>query len=63
MSEITEEIKQEESTVAIPAGAVAAYLSEVYRQLDSIMFNLRTNINNITPKTEGENTNGNTSQE
>jgi hypothetical protein len=62
MSEVTEEIKQEEPTVAIPAGAVAAYLSEVYRQLDNIMFNLRTNINNITPKTEGENTNGNSQE-
>jgi len=62
MNEVTEEIKQEEPTVAIPAGAVVAYLSEVYRQLDNIMFNLRTNINNITPKTEGENTNGNSQE-
>lgn len=62
MSEVTEETKQEVPTVAIPAGAVSAYLSEVYRQLDNIMFNLRTNINNIAPKTEGENNNGNSQE-
>jgi hypothetical protein len=55
MSE-TETPTTNEPTVAIPAAAVAAYLGEVYRQLDVIMFNLRTNINNIQPKTEGETT-------
>lgn len=41
-------------TAALPADAVVAYLSDVYRQLDAISFNIRTNITNILPKVDAE---------
>lgn len=45
----------------VPVDALISYLSDLYRQLDAISFNIRTNITNITPKVDGEvvNTNGN----
>jgi len=43
---------------AVPTDAVVAYLSDLYRQLDAISFNIRTNITNILPKVDGETTNG-----
>jgi len=43
---------------AVPTEAVVAYLSDLYRQLDSISFNIRTNITNILPKVEGEQVEG-----
>lgn len=51
--------EQEEKTPvsAVPSEAVVAYLSDIYRQLDSISFNIRTNITNILPKQEGESVN------
>ena len=39
---------------AVPTDAVVAYLSDLYRQLDAISFNIRTNITNILPKVDGE---------
>ena len=46
---------QEETKVAaVPTDAVVAYLSDLYRQLDAISFNIRTNITNILPKVDGE---------
>ena len=47
---------------AVPTDAVVAYLSDLYRQLDSISFNIRTNITNILPKVDGETTNGDSQQ-
>jgi hypothetical protein len=45
---------QEKQVSAVPTDAVVAYLSDIYRQLDAISFNIRTNITNIMPKVEGE---------
>jgi len=39
---------------AVPASVVIAYLSDLYRQLDAISFNIRQNISNIQPLIEGE---------
>lgn len=57
MSE-TETPVQPEQVRAVPVEAVVNYLADIYRQLDAISFNIRSNINNIAPKQEGE-TNGN----
>lgn len=54
------ENKQEELKVpGVPVDAVVAYLNDLYRQLDAISFNIRTNISHIQPKVDGEVTNGN----
>ena len=45
---------QDKQVSAVPTDAVVAYLSDIYRQLDALSFNIRTNINNIMPKVEGE---------
>ena len=50
---------QEKQVSAVPTDAVVAYLSDLYRQLDAISFNIRTNITNILPKVDGEVTDGN----
>jgi hypothetical protein len=47
---------------AVPTDAVVAYLSDLYRQLDAISFNIRTNITNILPKVEGESTDASSDQ-
>jgi len=47
---------------AVPTDAVVAYLSDLYRQLDAISFNIRTNITNILPKVEGESTDASSEQ-
>lgn len=48
------EDNQEKQVSAVPTDAVVAYLSDLYRQLDAISFNIRTNITNILPKVDGE---------
>jgi hypothetical protein len=48
------ENEENKQVSAVPTDAVVAYLSDLYRQLDSISFNIRTNITNILPKVEGE---------
>jgi hypothetical protein len=53
------EDNQEKQVSAVPTDAVVAYLSDLYRQLDAISFNIRTNITNILPKVDGEVTDGN----
>ena len=53
MSE-TETPTQPEQVRAVPVEAVVNYLADIYRQLDAISFNIRSNINNIAPKQEGE---------
>ena len=53
---------EEKPVQAVPTEAVVAYLSDLYRQLDAISFNIRTNINNIMPKVEGEVTNASSSE-
>jgi hypothetical protein len=53
MSE-TETPVQPEQVRAVPVEAVVNYLADIYRQLDAISFNIRSNINNIAPKQEGE---------
>lgn len=53
---------QEKQVSAVPTDAVVAYLSDLYRQLDAISFNIRTNITNILPKVDGEATDANSSQ-
>jgi hypothetical protein len=53
---------QDKQVSAVPTEAVVAYLSDLYRQLDSISFNIRTNITNILPKVEGEATDASTDQ-
>lgn len=50
------ENEENKQVSAVPTDAVVAYLSDLYRQLDSISFNIRTNITNILPKVEGETT-------
>jgi len=60
MSE-TETPVQPEQVRAVPVEAVVNYLADIYRQLDAISFNIRSNINNIAPKQEGE-TNGNSQE-
>jgi len=47
---------------AVPTEAVVAYLSDLYRQLDAISFNIRSNITNILPKVEGEITDANSTE-
>jgi hypothetical protein len=54
---------QEKQVPAVPTEAVVAYLSDLYRQLDAISFNIRTNISNILPKVEGEVTNASSEQQ
>jgi hypothetical protein len=49
---MSDEPKEEIS--GVPTTVVAAYLTDLYRQLEAITFNIRTNINNILPKIEGE---------
>lgn len=49
---MSEEEKANEKVAAIPTEAVITYLSDLYRQLDSISFNIRTNITNMTVKSE-----------
>jgi hypothetical protein len=56
------ENQEEKQVSAVPTEAVVAYLSDLYRQLDAISFNIRTNITNILPKVEGEATNASTDQ-
>lgn len=46
--------EQNKQTAGVPVDALVAYLSDLYRQLDNISFNIRTNIQNILPKVEGE---------
>ena len=60
MSE-TETPVQPEQVRAVPVEAVVNYLADIYRQLDAISFNIRSNINNIAPKQEGE-SNGNSQE-
>ena len=45
---------------AVSVDVVVGYLSEIYRQLDAISFNIRSNLNNISQQ-EGE-TNGNSQE-
>lgn len=52
------EDNQDKQVSAVPTDAVVAYLSDLYRQLDAISFNIRTNITNILPKVDGEATDG-----
>lgn len=52
------ENEENKQVSAVPTDAVVAYLSDLYRQLDAISFNIRTNITNILPKVDGETTNG-----
>jgi hypothetical protein len=59
---MSEETTKEQQVNAVPTEAVVAYLSDLYRQLDALSFNIRTNINNIMPKVDGEVTNANTDQ-
>lgn len=54
---------QDKQVSAVPTEAVVAYLSDLYRQLDAISFNIRTNITNIMPKVEGEATNASSTQD
>jgi len=56
------EDNQDKQVSAVPTEAVVAYLSDLYRQLDAISFNIRTNITNIMPKVEGEVTNASSNQ-
>jgi len=56
------ENQENKQVSAVPTEAVVAYLSDLYRQLDAISFNIRTNITNILPKVEGEATDANTDQ-
>jgi hypothetical protein len=53
---------QEKQVSAVPTDAVVAYLSDLYRQLDAISFNIRTNITNILPKVDGEATDADSNQ-
>lgn len=53
---------QEKQVSAVPTEAVVAYLSDLYRQLDAISFNIRSNITNMLPKVDGEATDGSTDQ-
>jgi hypothetical protein len=53
-----EDTQENKQVSAVPTDAVVAYLSDLYRQLDAISFNIRTNITNILPKVEGEVTDG-----
>ena len=53
-----EDTQENKQVSAVPTDAVVAYLSDLYRQLDAISFNIRTNITNILPKVEGEATDG-----
>jgi hypothetical protein len=46
--------EQNKQMAGVPVDALVAYLSDLYRQLDNISFNIRTNIQNILPKVEGE---------
>ena len=48
------ENQENKQVSAVPTEAVVAYLSDLYRQLDAISFNIRTNITNILPKVDGE---------
>jgi len=48
-----------EQVRAVPVDAIVNYLADIYRQLDAISFNIRSNINNIAPKQEGESSNAN----
>jgi hypothetical protein len=48
------ENQENKQVSAVPTDAVVAYLSDLYRQLDAISFNIRTNITNILPKVDGE---------
>jgi hypothetical protein len=59
---MSEETTKEQQVNAVPTEAVVAYLSDLYRQLDALSFNIRTNINNIMPKVDGEVTNASTDQ-
>jgi hypothetical protein len=43
---------EQDKVPGIPVDAVIAYLNDVYRQLDAISFNIRTNIQNILPKVD-----------
>lgn len=54
---------QDKQVSAVPTEAVVAYLNDLYRQLDAISFNIRTNITNIMPKVEGEVTNASSTQD
>jgi hypothetical protein len=59
---MSEETTKEQQVNAVPTEAVVAYLSDLYRQLDALSFNIRTNINNIMPRVDGEVTNASTDQ-
>jgi hypothetical protein len=57
-----EQDQENKQVSAVPTDAVVAYLSDLYRQLDALSFNIRTNITNILPKVDGETTNGDSQQ-
>lgn len=59
---MSEDSNDKQQVNAVPTEAVVAYLSDIYRQLDALSFNIRTNINNIMPKVDGEVTNASTDQ-
>jgi hypothetical protein len=59
---MSEENQTQPPQAAVPVEAVVAYLSDLYRQIDAISFNIRTNINNIMPKVEGEVTNASSNE-
>jgi hypothetical protein len=59
---MSEDSNDKQQVNAVPTEAVVAYLSDLYRQLDALSFNIRTNINNIMPKVDGEVTNASTDQ-
>jgi hypothetical protein len=56
------ENQENKQVSAVPTDAVVAYLSDLYRQLDAISFNIRTNITNILPKVDGEVTDASSEQ-
>jgi hypothetical protein len=56
------ENQENKQVSAVPTDAVVAYLSDLYRQLDAISFNIRTNITNILPKVDGEATDASNDQ-
>lgn len=45
---------KEQNISAVPTTVVVEYLSDLYRQLDTISFNIRRNISYIQPMIEGE---------
>ena len=51
---MSEDNNQENQGLGIPVQAVIAYLTDVYRHLDTLSFNIRQNIQNMTGSISGE---------